>query len=629
MHDIEHLPGIFTLGYLGENEFRIIQIDLTPWLEIIPDGIASIVHIRPGETSDDAYVAATTFEDGILSWQILAEDLGEHDGYGTMQINLNGHDADNNQIAKSEVVKTKVNASAMDVSGDIPSAQQSWIDRILALLAEENTTIEEAQNIVERINNLVEGVEDMPKAYFFECDKLTRTPQILLPRYVRDETIPIVGGLAPADSQSLVVKLPDGIKVTDLKENDLVFIKTTEDITVPERQYTQYKNTVYGICFDGCYTEIDDQGRSLYHIIYDNRDISNIDYKYPVGKQIFDKDRVYVFRYHKKYSQYGLILGNEFDIINFVPGLHDIVESAKTAMDEAMALVDGSKVVRYDIDQTLTNVQMARVRNNIMAAALDANGKILSSQLPSYVDDVLEGYIDPQEDPIETFYQYRTPIGSTYAYYGDYTPEAGKIYVELVTQKAYRWSGSIYVEISPSIALGETANTAFPGNRGLALEQSCATVVSTAENIAEYTQRSETAATNAADSATAAANTLEQVNAAVVHEPKIQNGNWFVWNFTTSTYVDTQISATGPQGAQGVQGIQGAKGDKGDKGDQGDPAPSSLVVPAVESWMNANITDDPTVVIDSSLSVSGAAADAATVGNMISAGTDGLVLTVY
>lgn len=627
MHDIEHLPGIFTLGYLGENEFRTIQIDLTPWLEIIPDGIASIVHIRPGETSDDAYVAATSFEDGILSWQILAEDLGEHDGYGTMQINLNGHDADNNKIAKSEVVKTKVNASAMDVSGDIPSAQQSWIDRILALLTEENTTIEEAQNIVERINNLVEGVEDMPKAYFFECDRLRRTPGRynsfgrFIPRYIYDGDT-----LVEADSQSFVVKLPDGAR---LNENDIVFIKTTADIIAPERENTRQNHTIYTICFDKSYTWVNDSGNEIHRTLFVDYDINNIKWDYPIGFQFFDKDQVYVFQYRAEYNHATHSEEPVFDIINFVPGLHDIVESAKTAMDEAMALVDGSKVVRYDIDQTLTNVQMARVRNNIMAAALDANGKILSSQLPSYVDDVLEGYIDPQEDPIETFYQYRSEVGSTYAYYGDYTPEAGKIYVELVTQKAYRWSGSIYVEISPSIVLGETANTAFPGNRGLALEQSCATVVSTAENIAEYTQRSETAATNAADSATAAANTLEQVNAAVVHEPKIQNGNWFVWDFTTSTYVDTQISATGPQGAQGVQGIQGAKGDKGDKGDQGDPAPSSLVVPAVENWMTAHITEDPTVVIDSSLSVSGAAADAATVGNMISAGTDGLVLTVH
>ena len=622
MHDIEHLPGIFTLGYLGENEFRTIQIDLTPWLEIIPDGIASIVHIRPGETSDDAYVAATTFEDGILSWQILAEDLGEHDGYGTMQINLNGHDADNNQIAKSEVVKTKVNASAMDVSGDIPSAQQSWIDRILALLAEENTTIEEAQTIVERINNLVEGVEDMPKAYFFECDRLRRTPGVMTPRRAFVPESSQMGGLGWTDTQSFVIKLPDGVEVTDLKENDLIFIKTTADITVPERESTQHKYTIYGLCFDLSYTEKDESGRDIYHSMYVSDDILNIAWDYSVGFQLFDKDRVYVFRMHRAFNPANRTTERVFDIINFVPGLHDIVESAKTAMDEAMALVDGSKVVRYDIDQTLTNVQKARVRNNIMAAALDANGKILSSQLPSYVDDALEGYIDPQEDPIETFYQYRTPIGSTYAYYGDYTPEAGKIYVELVTQKAYRWSGSIYVEISPSIALGETANTAFPGNRGLALEQSCTTVVQTAENINELTQRAETAAESAED-------VLEQVTDAVVHEPKIQNGNWFVWDFNTSTYVDTQISATGPQGVQGVQGIQGVKGDKGDKGDQGDPAPSSLVVPAVESWMEANITDDPTVVIDSSLSVSGAAADAATVGNMISAGTDGLVLTVH
>lgn len=78
-------------------------------------------------------------------------------------------------------------------------------------------------------------------------------------------------------------------------------------------------------------------------------------------------------------------------------------------------------------------------------AELDANGKVPSSQLPSYVDDVLE------YDKLSSFPS---------------TGETGKIYVALDTNKTYRWSGSSYVEISPSIALGETASTAYRGDRG-------------------------------------------------------------------------------------------------------------------------------------------------------------------
>lgn len=62
-------------------------------------------------------------------------------------------------------------------------------------------------------------------------------------------------------------------------------------------------------------------------------------------------------------------------------------------------------------------------------ASLDGAGKVPASQLPSYVDDVLE-YADVASLPG--------------------TGETAKIYVTLDTNKTYRWSGSAYVEISPS-----------------------------------------------------------------------------------------------------------------------------------------------------------------------------------
>lgn len=78
-------------------------------------------------------------------------------------------------------------------------------------------------------------------------------------------------------------------------------------------------------------------------------------------------------------------------------------------------------------------------------AELDANGKVPSSQLPSYVDDILEF------SSIDNF-----PT----------TGETGKIYLDLETDLAWRWSGSAYVEISPSLALGTTSSTAFAGDKG-------------------------------------------------------------------------------------------------------------------------------------------------------------------
>ena len=82
-------------------------------------------------------------------------------------------------------------------------------------------------------------------------------------------------------------------------------------------------------------------------------------------------------------------------------------------------------------------------RNGV--ATLDAQGMVPSSQLPSYVDDVLE-------------------FDSKSAF--PTTGEDGKIYIAKDTNLQYRWSGTSYVEISPSLALGETAQTAYPGNKG-------------------------------------------------------------------------------------------------------------------------------------------------------------------
>lgn len=77
-------------------------------------------------------------------------------------------------------------------------------------------------------------------------------------------------------------------------------------------------------------------------------------------------------------------------------------------------------------------------------AELDASGHVPSSQLPSYVDDVIEG-------TIATF-----PT----------TGETGKIYVDTTTNISYRWSGSQYVKVASDLALGETSSTAYRGDYG-------------------------------------------------------------------------------------------------------------------------------------------------------------------
>ena len=78
-------------------------------------------------------------------------------------------------------------------------------------------------------------------------------------------------------------------------------------------------------------------------------------------------------------------------------------------------------------------------------AELDVNGHVPSAQLPSYVDDV-EEYADYASFPV--------------------SGESGKIYLAIDTGIIYRWSGSVYAEISASLALGELSTTAYRGDRG-------------------------------------------------------------------------------------------------------------------------------------------------------------------
>ena len=89
-------------------------------------------------------------------------------------------------------------------------------------------------------------------------------------------------------------------------------------------------------------------------------------------------------------------------------------------------------------------------------ATLDENGHVPSTQLPSYVDDVIEGYISNNKN---AFYSDEAKTETIPA-------ETGKIYLDIPSLKTYRWGGSTYAEISESLALGETATTAYYGDKG-------------------------------------------------------------------------------------------------------------------------------------------------------------------
>ena len=130
------------------------------------------------------------------------------------------------------------------------------------------------------------------------------------------------------------------------------------------------------------------------------------------------------------------------------------INGVNSKISDINTKIGGGTVYAADRDGSGNIINTTYIKINQMGVAkgvatLDENGTVPSSQLPSYVDDVLE---------YNSFSVFPQP------------GETGKIYVDLSTNKTYRWSGTTYVVISDTIALGTTSSTAYPGSSGVALE---------------------------------------------------------------------------------------------------------------------------------------------------------------
>lgn len=111
----------------------------------------------------------------------------------------------------------------------------------------------------------------------------------------------------------------------------------------------------------------------------------------------------------------------------------------KTTVDAALSGTSTNPVQNKAVNTALAgklNASARGAKNGV--ASLNADGRVPSSQLPSYVDDVIEGYYYN-----EKFYQEE-------AHTTEITGEGGKIYVDVSTNLSYRYSGSTYVQITSS-----------------------------------------------------------------------------------------------------------------------------------------------------------------------------------
>jgi hypothetical protein len=140
----------------------------------------------------------------------------------------------------------------------------------------------------------------------------------------------------------------------------------------------------------------------------------------------------------------GRMTTAETDITNIENGT-TIVPKANADKDNNE--FDATYLKKASATATYIPLSQKGVANGV--APLGADNKILSIHLPGGVDDIKE-FADVASFPDPG--------------------EASIIYVALDTNVIYRWSGTAYVEISSSLALGSTASTAYRGDLGVALE---------------------------------------------------------------------------------------------------------------------------------------------------------------
>ena len=136
--------------------------------------------------------------------------------------------------------------------------------------------------------------------------------------------------------------------------------------------------------------------------------------------------------------------------------------ATKITYDAKGLVTAGTSLSASDIpDISATYVPQTAVGAASGVASLDSSGKVPTSQLPSFVDDVVDAYIVSGATALSAGWLSATSGGTAL------TPETDKIYVivepgSAYENKTYRWSGSTYVEISaaPGQATESTAGIA-------------------------------------------------------------------------------------------------------------------------------------------------------------------------
>ena len=351
---------------------------------------------------------------------------------------VNAHTVDYNnphKVTKEQVGLGNVDNTA-DLDKPISNATQTEIDRI--------------DSEIEDINNKF-GAE----GGFATLDKDGKIPVDQLPSMVDD--------VIDVDSIEHLPTTGESGKIYITKDTNLIYrwngvkyVEVSESLHLGEIEGTAYEGSKGKATTDKLESHVADLNNP-HQVTKDQVGLGNVDNTSDLDKPISNAVQGALDEVKESINS-----GNTTITDNLTKHIEDFNNPHKVTKDQVgLGNVDNTA----DLDKPISNATqeaLDKITESITntedklgkpggIATLDPDGKVPSSQLPSYVDDVIE---------VATLDELPA------------TGEAGKIYVTKDTNLTYRWSGSKYVEISASLALGETSSTAYAGDKGKATTDS-------------------------------------------------------------------------------------------------------------------------------------------------------------
>lgn len=361
-------------------------------------------------------------------------------------------------FANGTVKEVPIDEATQDLPGLLSALDKQKLDNLPegSEITEDITALEQkvgtndysGSNYVSESTNVTDAIKELDTQLKTESDTLNQAIEQLDSETIKE--VQLDGAkINPADG---VVNIPLASQSGD-------GVMSSEDKTKLDKVIDTGAGTKY-LTDNGTYVPLDKNSVGLGNV--DNT--ADLDKPISTATQNALNGKVY------KETNKSLVSN---DLITKLEGLDDqdtldaAIADAKKAGTDAAALAEQNKntIDNYTVNGhkisgnpvlTKTDVGLGNVTNeaqiplsqkgaNNGVATLDESGKVPSTQLPSFVDDVLEF------DNYEAFPE---------------TGESGKIYVTKDTNLEYRWSGTQYTQISKSIALGETASTAYAGDKG-------------------------------------------------------------------------------------------------------------------------------------------------------------------